>query len=49
MGASIHGKLQHRRVVTSRRGEQQALGILVLHDDDVVLPDPQLDFVGADR
>lgn len=49
MVAQIHRELQHCRVVAPVRGEQQPLGVQVVHHGDVVLADSELGLVDADQ
>jgi hypothetical protein len=47
VGLEVSGEVQHRLVVTALGGEQQPLGIQVVHDGDVVLTPAQAGLVDA--
>ena len=47
MGLEIRREVHHRLVVSALGGEQQSLGIQVVHDGDVVLATAQAGLVDA--
>ena len=48
MGLQVRGEVDHGHVITSRGGEEQPLGLKVMHDGQVVLPAPLARVVDAD-
>ena len=38
VGLQVLGEVQHRLVIPSQRGKQQAFGLQVVHHGDAVLP-----------